>query len=83
MLKIASLVPYKIIPPVTGGEKAIFYFLKYVARYANITCFTVTENAGEREGIHFTDVLGSTTKKAGMLTSPFFVVSKTHARWLV
>jgi len=64
MLKIASLVPYKIVPPVTGGEKAIFYFLKYVARYANITCFTVTENAGERQGIHFADVLGSTTKKS-------------------
>ncbi|MGE9314713.1 glycosyltransferase family 4 protein [Niabella sp. CJ426] len=63
MLKIASLVPYKIIPAVTGGEKGIFYFLKYVARYADITAFSVTENAGTVEGINFVDVLGSTHKK--------------------
>lgn len=64
MLKIASLVPYRIIPAVTGGEKGIFYFLKYVARHADVTCFTVTENAGEKESIHFKDVLGSTGKKS-------------------
>ncbi|MCH5717216.1 glycosyltransferase family 4 protein [Niabella hibiscisoli] len=64
MLKIASLVPYKIIPAVTGGEKGIFYFLKYVARYADITSFSVTENAGAVERINFIDVLGSTHKKS-------------------
>lgn len=64
MLKIASLVPYKIIPAVTGGEKGIFYFLKYVARHADITAFSVTENAGTVEGINFVDVLGSTHKKS-------------------
>ncbi len=64
MLKIASLVPYKIIPAVTGGEKGIFYFLKYVARHADVTSFSVTENAGTVEGIHFIDVLGSTHKKS-------------------
>lgn len=64
MLKIASLVPYKIIPAITGGEKGIFYFLKYVARHADITAFSVTENAGTVEGINFVDVLGSTHKKS-------------------
>lgn len=64
MLKIASLVPYKIIPAVTGGEKGIFYFLKYVARHADITAFSVTENAGIVEGVNFVDVLGSTQKKS-------------------
>ena len=63
MLKIASLVPYKIIPAVTGGEKGIFYFLKHLAHYADITSFSVTENAGTVEGVNFVDVLGSTHKK--------------------
>ncbi|MFT3903297.1 MAG: glycosyltransferase family 4 protein [Niabella sp.] len=63
MFKIASIVPYKIIPAVKGGEKGIFLFLKYVARYADITCFTVTENSGNTEGISFTSVLGSTREK--------------------
>lgn len=63
MLKIASLVPYKIIPAVTGGEKGIFYFLKYVAQHTDITAFSVTENAGTVEGINFVDVLGSTQRK--------------------
>ncbi len=64
MFKIASLVPYKIIPAVTGGEKGIFYFLKYVARHADVTGFSVTENAGKVDRIDFVDVLGSTRKKS-------------------
>ncbi|MGN7783276.1 glycosyltransferase family 4 protein [Niabella sp. 22666] len=64
MLKIGSIVPYKMIPSVTGGEKAIFYFLKYMARYADVTSFSVTENAGDIDQIHFVDVLGSTHKKS-------------------
>lgn len=63
MFKIASLVPYKIIPAVTGGEKGIFYFLKHVARHAEVTSFSVTENSGKADGIDFVDVLGSTHKK--------------------
>ncbi|WP_300599529.1 glycosyltransferase family 4 protein [Niabella sp.] len=44
MIKIASLVPYKIVPPVTGGEKGVYYFLKNLAAYGTLTCLTVTEN---------------------------------------
>src|SRR5690606_37840931 len=62
-MKIASLAPYKIIPAVKGGEKGIYYFLKYIGRHAAITCLTVTENAGNTEGIEFVDVLGSGSKK--------------------
>lgn len=61
---IASIVPYKIVPAIKGGEKGIYYFLKHVARYAPVTCFTVSENTGKEEGIDFIDVLGSTGKKS-------------------
>ncbi|MBZ4191092.1 glycosyltransferase family 4 protein [Niabella beijingensis] len=44
MIKIASLVPYKIVPPVTGGEKGVYYFSSHLAAYGELTCFTVTEN---------------------------------------
>ncbi|HMR82376.1 MAG TPA: glycosyltransferase family 4 protein [Niabella sp.] len=64
MNNIASIVPYKIIPAIKGGEKGIYYFLKYVARYTSVTCFTVSENTGKEEGIDFIDVLGSTGKKS-------------------
>ncbi|MGC4231683.1 MAG: glycosyltransferase family 4 protein [Niabella sp.] len=64
MSNVASIVPYKIIPAVKGGEKGIYYFLKHVARYAAVTCFTVSENTGKEEGIDFIDVLGSTGKKS-------------------
>ena len=45
MIKIASLVPYKIIPPVTGGEKAVYYFLEGLSAHAPVCCFSVTENS--------------------------------------
>lgn len=57
-------MPYKIIPAIKGGEKGIYYFLKHVARYASVTCFTVSENTGKAEGIDFINVLGSTGKKS-------------------
>ncbi|WP_018627523.1 glycosyltransferase [Niabella aurantiaca] len=44
MIKIASLVPYRIVPPVTGGEKAVYYFLEGLSTRIPIDCFTVTEN---------------------------------------
>jgi glycosyltransferase involved in cell wall biosynthesis len=80
MLKIASLVPYKIIPAVTGGEKGIFYFLKYVARYADITAFSVTENQGTVEKINFVDVLGSTHKKGRYVDFSIFRKIKEACR---
>ncbi|GAB3413018.1 glycosyltransferase family 4 protein [Niabella aquatica] len=64
MSHIASIVPYKIIPAIKGGEKGIYYFLKHVAKYAHVTCFTVSENTGTVAGVDFTDVLGSTVKKS-------------------
>lgn len=63
MIRIASLVPYKFIPAIKGGEKAIYYFLQYLSKYATISCFTVEENClSEKE--NFTPVsLGSTRNK--------------------
>lgn len=64
MNTIASLVPYKIVPAITGGEKGIFLFLKYAANHNPITCFTVAENEGNVSRIEFVPILGSTLNKA-------------------
>lgn len=58
MNKIASLVSYKITPPISGGQKGIFFFLTYLAQCADITCFTVTENK-DAPKINFLSLLGS------------------------
>lgn len=59
MIKIASLVPYKIIPPVKGGDWHIYKFLKNVSAHANVTCFTVRENTAI-DHISVKNILGST-----------------------
>lgn len=41
---IASLVSYKILPPVLGGQRAIGLFNKYVARLVPFTCITTQNN---------------------------------------
>ncbi|HUN01950.1 MAG TPA: glycosyltransferase family 4 protein [Niabella sp.] len=63
-MKVASLVSYKIIPAISGGEKGIYYFLQYFGKYASITCYTVSENeATEKEHFIATPVLGSSKSK--------------------
>ncbi|MCD2422203.1 glycosyltransferase family 4 protein [Niabella pedocola] len=59
MIKIASLVPYKIVPPVTGGEKGVYYFLKNLAAFGDLSCFTVVENGSLSTLFHTIPVLGS------------------------
>lgn len=71
-MKLASLVPYKIIPPINGGEKAIYLFLKYMARYAEITSFSVMENKSCEQNILFKPVLGSTHQKLRYI-NPFLI----------
>jgi glycosyltransferase involved in cell wall biosynthesis len=63
-MKVASLVSYKIIPAISGGEKGIYYFLQYFGKYASITCYTVSENeATEKENFITAPVLGSSKSK--------------------
>ncbi len=56
-------MPYKILPAVKGGEKGIYFFLKYVAKYTPVTCFSVSENAAHISGVEWEPVLSSTQKK--------------------
>ncbi|MBO9593651.1 MAG: glycosyltransferase family 4 protein [Niabella sp.] len=63
MIKIASLVPYKIVPPVTGGEKGVYYFLKNLATFGDLTCFTVAENGSLNILLNTNPVLGSSRNK--------------------
>lgn len=63
MIKIASLVPYKIVPPVTGGEKGVYYFSKNLAAFGSLTCFTVVENGSLSTLYNTIPVLGSSRNK--------------------
>ncbi|ANH80761.1 hypothetical protein A8C56_07005 [Niabella ginsenosidivorans] len=63
MIKIASLVSYSVVPPVTGGEKGIYYFLKYLSDHCDLTCFTVQENQPLGKLFTTIPVLGSTQNK--------------------
>ncbi|WP_346236490.1 glycosyltransferase family 4 protein [Niabella insulamsoli] len=80
LIRIASIVPYKIIPAVNGGEKGIFLFLKYLAQYAAITAFTVDENRGEKDHIGFIPVLGSGANKLRYLNPALFFSIKKWCR---
>ncbi|MGJ7031691.1 glycosyltransferase family 4 protein [Niabella hirudinis] len=72
MIKIASLVPYKIVPPVTGGEKAVYYFSKHLAVYGALTCLTVVENEPLSTLYSTPPVLGSSRNKFRYLNPLLF-----------
>lgn len=63
MIKIASLVPYQIVPPVTGGEKGVYYFSKNLAAFGALTCLTVVENGALSTLFNTIPVLGSSRNK--------------------
>ena len=41
---LASLVSYKIFPPVMGGQRAVALYCKYIARHVRFTCITTNNN---------------------------------------
>jgi hypothetical protein len=43
-MKVASLVPYKIMPARMGGQKGIYLFLKYVSAKTPVICYTSNDN---------------------------------------
>jgi hypothetical protein len=49
MIRIASLVPYRIMPAKMGGQKGIYLFLKYLSRHFDITCYTTRNNEAGSE----------------------------------
>lgn len=63
MFKVAAIVPYQILPPVKGGEKAIYFFQKSLNHYTDLISFTVSENKTETSEINFNSILGSTRQK--------------------
>jgi len=44
MIRAASLVSYQITPPKMGGQKSIYFFLKYFSRYCDVICYTTKNN---------------------------------------
>ncbi len=63
MIRLGSLIPYPFIPPSKGGERAIYFLLKHLAAYAEIYCFTVSENQSGLESVKFYPVLGHSSNK--------------------
>jgi polysaccharide biosynthesis protein PslH len=47
MIRVASLVSYKIIPAKMGGQKSIYLFLKYLSAYCKVICYTTKNNIPE------------------------------------
>ncbi|WP_276501749.1 glycosyltransferase family 4 protein [Terrimonas pollutisoli] len=45
MIRIASLVPYRVMPAKMGGQKAIYFFLKYFSRHCDVICYTTKNNS--------------------------------------
>ena len=43
-IRIASLVSYRIFPPVMGGQRGIALFNKYLAKQASVICITTKSN---------------------------------------
>jgi glycosyltransferase involved in cell wall biosynthesis len=44
MIRVASLVSYKITPAKMGGQKSIYLFLKYLSAYCKVVCYTTRNN---------------------------------------
>jgi len=44
LLRILSIVPYKVFPAVMGGQKGIALFYKYFSKEVSLTCLTVKKN---------------------------------------
>ena len=44
MTRILSIVPYKIFPAITGGQKAISLFNSYLAKEVELICISVKAN---------------------------------------
>lgn len=46
-IKILSLIPYRFLPPVMGGEKGIAFFYRYLAPLLPVCCIITSDNKPE------------------------------------
>lgn len=49
MIRVASLVSYKILPAKTGGQRAITLLLRYLSQRVSLTCYGTDDNETEPE----------------------------------
>jgi glycosyltransferase involved in cell wall biosynthesis len=49
MKKIISLVWYKVLPPLFGGQKGIAHFNQHLARYIRVVCVCSSDNVVQEE----------------------------------
>lgn len=63
-LRLASLVSYKILPPVLGGQKGIALFNKYISRHVPFTCISTRNNDPRAaEGYEVLNILSNSTSR--------------------
>lgn len=75
-VKIASLVPYKIMPARMGGQKGIYLFLKYVSQKVPVICYTSNDNEpGSNENFVTKKILGTGSSRYYNLLN-FFKLKK-------
>lgn len=72
-MKVASIVSYKILPAVLGGQRGIALFCKYMARHVPFTCITTRNNdARLAEGYEVVNVFSNTPLR---YINPFYFFS--------
>jgi glycosyltransferase involved in cell wall biosynthesis len=67
---LASVVSYKILPAVLGGQKGIALFCKYISRHAQFTCITTRNNEARfAEGYEVVNVFSTSPLR---YVNPFY-----------
>ena len=60
MIKVASLVSYQVIPAKMGGQKGIYFFLRYFSKYCQLVCYTIKNNQPQgQENFIVKNILGN------------------------
>lgn len=79
-MKVASLVPYKIMPARMGGQKGIYLFLKFVSQKVPVVCYTSNDNEpGIAENFTVKKILGTGSSRYYNLFN-FFKLKKDFKR---
>jgi polysaccharide biosynthesis protein PslH len=63
-ISLASLVSYKFLPPVLGGQRAAALFYKYMARHVGLICITTRNNdPSQAEGFEALPILSTSASR--------------------
>src|SRR5688572_27994116 len=80
MIRVASLVPYRIMPAKMGGQKGIYLFLKYFSRHFDITCYTTRNNETMQEETFVVNRMIGTNKLRYINPAYYFKLKREFQR---